>query len=420
MKINNKTTLKKTITQSMTVMLTLAALTLIVVIMVLNSPGPKRPKAETSAAPADIVVNLKNESGVAKRNTLEVGQTVIKKVANLNTALSGDLNYVDVSYTTDGNDGGNLYIKGVSAASGVTVAYGGKKGRMTVEEYLVVDPDNISAYKIQDGGVIQFNAIGDSKPIPVKIIKGTDSIVWRSTNEEVAVVYRAASGNDGGADPGKAVGDLGGGVLGGVPYGDANQGVSMVAAKEKGLAYIIGEFTDKWGVKREICILACVGINLGDGVLYKESMFGGQIGGGNYTHYDIPPERLSDAAFAAMIEEGEKYLGYPYVWGGSSPSTSFDCSGFVSWVVNHSGWSIGRNGSQSLFDKSTPVSNEDARPGDLVFFEGTYDSPGITHVGIYVGDGMMLHCGDPIGYSSINTIFWQQHFVGFGRLPSLQ
>lgn len=138
---------------------------------------------------------------------------------------------------------------------------------------------------------------------------------------------------------------------------------------------------------------------------------------GEYTDYDIPPEALSDPAFAALIAEAEKYLGYPYVWGGSSPSTSFDCSGFVSWVVNHSGWNVGRLGAQGLFNICTPVSSANARPGDLIFFVGTYDTPGVSHVGIYVGGGMMLHCGNPIGYASIETNYWQSHYYSFGRLP---
>jgi hypothetical protein len=112
------------------------------------------------------------------------------------------------------------------------------------------------------------------------------------------------------------------------------------------------------------------------------------------TYYDIPPEALADETFAAMISEAEKYLGYPYVWGGSSPSTSFDCSGFVSWVINHSGWNVGRLGAQGLYNISTPVSSAQAKPGDLIFFVGTYDTPGVSHVGIYVGGGMMIHCGD--------------------------
>jgi cell wall-associated NlpC family hydrolase len=136
-----------------------------------------------------------------------------------------------------------------------------------------------------------------------------------------------------------------------------------------------------------------------------------------YLDYDIPPEYMGDAAFAAIITEAEKYLGFPYVWGGSSPSTSFDCSGFVSWVINHSGWSVGRLTAQGLFDICTPVSGADAKPGDLALFVGTYDTPGCSHVGIYVGDGMMIHCGDPISYASINTPYWQAHLYTFGRLP---
>ena len=136
-----------------------------------------------------------------------------------------------------------------------------------------------------------------------------------------------------------------------------------------------------------------------------------------YTDYDIPPDALEDAEFAAMIKEAEKYLGYPYVWGGSNPSTSFDCSGFVSWVLNHSGWNVGRLSAQGLYNICTPVARSNARPGDLVFFVGTYDTPGVSHVGIYVGNSMMIHCGDPITYANINTVYWQSHFYTYGRLP---
>ena len=136
-----------------------------------------------------------------------------------------------------------------------------------------------------------------------------------------------------------------------------------------------------------------------------------------YEDYDIPSETLIDTRFAAMIAEAEKDLGYPYVWGGSSPSTSFDCSGFVCWVVNHSGWSLGRTSAQGLFNACTPISRSNARPGDLIFFQGTYDTPGVSHVGIYVGNNRMIHCGNPISYTIINTQYWQSHFYAFGRLP---
>ena len=136
-----------------------------------------------------------------------------------------------------------------------------------------------------------------------------------------------------------------------------------------------------------------------------------------FTDYDIPPEALEDETFRAMITEAEKYLGYPYVWGGSSPSTSFDCSGFISWVINHSGWDVGRLTANGLLNISTPVSRENARPGDLIFFQGTYDTAGASHVGLYVGNGMMIHCGSPISYANINTSYWQQHFYTFARLP---
>lgn len=132
--------------------------------------------------------------------------------------------------------------------------------------------------------------------------------------------------------------------------------------------------------------------------------------------YEIPASALEDETFAAIITEAEKYLGFPYVWGGSSPSTSFDCSGFVSWVLTESGvCNTGRLGAQGLYNISTPVSNP--QPGDLVFFTGTYDTPGVSHVGIYVGNSMMLHCGDPISYSNLNSSYWQAHFYAYARPP---
>ena len=151
--------------------------------------------------------------------------------------------------------------------------------------------------------------------------------------------------------------------------------------------------------------------------LFPGSGYIGKYVEGSYTDYDIPPEALDDEVFDAIIKEAEKYLGYPYVWGGSSPSTSFDCSGFVSWVINHSGWDVGRLGAQGLCNICTPVSSANVKPGDLVFFTGTYDTPGVSHVGIYVGNNMMIHCGDPISYANLNSNYWQSHFYRYGRLP---
>lgn len=139
---------------------------------------------------------------------------------------------------------------------------------------------------------------------------------------------------------------------------------------------------------------------------------------GEYTDYDIPGEALTDVRFANMVREAEKYLGYPYVWGGSSPSTSFDCSGFVSWVINHcgNGWSVGRLTANGLMGVCDIIPASAAEPGDLIFFQGTYDTSGASHVGIYVGGGMMIHCGNPISYASIETSYWQQHFYCYGRI----
>ena len=151
--------------------------------------------------------------------------------------------------------------------------------------------------------------------------------------------------------------------------------------------------------------------------LFPSSEYVGKYINGSYTDYDIPAEALEDEQFAAMIKEAEKYLGYPYVWGGSSPSTSFDCSGFVSWVCNNCGvgWNFGRLGAQGLCNICTRTTSP--KPGDLVFFEGTYDTDGVSHCAIYVGNNMMIHCGDPIQYANLNSSYWQQHFYCYGRLP---
>lgn len=153
--------------------------------------------------------------------------------------------------------------------------------------------------------------------------------------------------------------------------------------------------------------------------LYPDSFYVDAYVNTEYEEYEIPASALSDPQFAAMMEEAEKYLGYPYVWGGSNPNTSFDCSGFVSWVVNNCGvgWNLGRLGADSLRHTCSYVSPANARPGDLIFFEGTYDTTGASHVGIYLGNNMMIHCGDPIQYADITSSYWQQHFLSFGRLP---
>ena len=153
--------------------------------------------------------------------------------------------------------------------------------------------------------------------------------------------------------------------------------------------------------------------------LFSNSAYVGKYYGEQY-RYEIPAEALADEQFAAMVAEAEKYLGFPYVWGGSSPRTSFECSGFVSWVLNHCGvgWNVGRKRAEELRGICSYVSPANAKPGDLIFFEKTYDTSGASHVGIYVGNNMMIHCGDPIRYASIDTNYWRKHFLQFGRLPN--
>lgn len=150
--------------------------------------------------------------------------------------------------------------------------------------------------------------------------------------------------------------------------------------------------------------------------LFGDDVFA--VAGGEYTDYDIPGEALTDERFANMIREAEKYLGYPYVWGGSSPSTSFDCSGFVSWVINNcgNGWSVGRLTANGLMGVCDIIPASEAQPGDLIFFQGTYNTSGASHVGIYVGNSMMFHCGNPISYANISSSYWQEHFYCFGRI----
>ena len=153
----------------------------------------------------------------------------------------------------------------------------------------------------------------------------------------------------------------------------------------------------------------------------RDDLFGDvnfAVPGSEYLDYDIPGEALTDEKFRRMITEAEKYLGYPYVWGGSSPSTSFDCSGFVSWVINHSGngWNVGRSTANGLMGYCDIIRKSEAKPGDLIFFQGTYNTSGASHVGIYVGGGMMIHCGTPISYASIETSYWQQHYYCMGRI----
>ena len=154
--------------------------------------------------------------------------------------------------------------------------------------------------------------------------------------------------------------------------------------------------------------------------LFPDSAYVNRYYNTEYEDYEIPASALSDPQFAAMMEEAEKYLGFPYVWGGSSPATSFDCSGFVSYVVNNCGvgWNVGRLGASGLLGICTRVSASNVRPGDLVFFEGTYDTTRASHVGIYVGNHTMIHCGDPIQYADLSSSYWQQHFLAYGRLPS--
>ena len=193
-----------------------------------------------------------------------------------------------------------------------------------------------------------------------------------------------------------------------VPY---NYYICYVTLENKNLSHLPVYLLSKDQMSRYAIYMATLG--------NRPDLFPGSEYVGKYTEtpegYEVPREYLDDETFAAILSEAEKYIGYPYVWGGSSPATSFDCSGYVSWVINHSGWNVGRLGAQGLYNICTPTSNP--QPGDLVFFKGTYDTPGVSHCGIYVGDGRMLHCGDPIGYANLNTSYWQSHFYAYGRLP---
>ena len=188
--------------------------------------------------------------------------------------------------------------------------------------------------------------------------------------------------------------------------------VCYVTLRNNNLSHLPVEMLNEEQLSRYSLYMATLG-NRPD--LFPGSDYVGKYDPAAPPDYEVPPEALEDETFAAMLAEAEKYIGYPYVWGGSSPSTSFDCSGYVSWVINHSGWNVGRLGAQGLYNYCAPV--RDPRPGDLVFFKGTYDTSGVSHCGIYVGDGWMIDAGDPIGYTNLNTNYWQSHFYAYGRLP---
>ena len=189
-----------------------------------------------------------------------------------------------------------------------------------------------------------------------------------------------------------------------------------VELENRGLETVIREELDDDQWKRYEILQDTKG---GRPYLFNGSLsWGGSDGSGEPgIDYQVPAEALTDPEFASMLQEAEKYLGTPYVWGGSSPETGFDCSGYVCWVLNQSGWDVGRTTANGLWQQSTKISEQEAKPGDLVFFEGTYDTPGASHVGLYVGDGMMISAGDPIKYSNIHSSYWDGHLLGFGRIP---
>ena len=194
-----------------------------------------------------------------------------------------------------------------------------------------------------------------------------------------------------------------------IPY---NYYICYVTLENKNLSHLPVYFMREEQMSRYAIYMSTVG-NRPD--LFPDSPYVDRYITNPPQGYEVPGEYLDDETFAAMLSEAQKYIGYPYVWGGSSPATSFDCSGYLSWVINHSGWNVGRQTAQGLYNLCTPVSSP--RPGDLVFFKGTYNTSGVSHCGIYVGDGRMLHCGDPIGYANLNTNYWQSHLYAYGRLP---
>ena len=194
-----------------------------------------------------------------------------------------------------------------------------------------------------------------------------------------------------------------------IPY---NYYICYVTLENKNLSHLPVYFMSEEQMSRYAIYMSTVG-NRSD--LFPDSPYVDRYITNPPQGYEVPGEYLDDETFAAMLSEAQKYIGYPYVWGGSSPATSFDCSGYLSWVINHSGWNVGRQTAQGLYNLCTPVSSP--RPGDLVFFKGTYNTSGVSHCGIYVGDGRMLHCGDPIGYANLNTNYWQSHLYAYGRLP---
>ena len=183
----------------------------------------------------------------------------------------------------------------------------------------------------------------------------------------------------------------------------------------KGLEVVIREELDNDQWKRYEIFQDTLG---GRSYLFKGGLPpGGSDGSGAPgIDYQVPAEALTDSEFAAIYKEAQKYVGTPYVWGGSTPETGFDCSGYVCWVYNQNGYDVGRTTANGLWQKSQHISEAEAKPGDLVFFKGTYDTPGMSHTGIYLGNGMMVSAGDPIKYANIHSSYWEKHLAGFGRL----
>ena len=285
---------------------------------------------------------------------IEKGKSAERVVNGLGHTISNDMSVA----TAEVRDG-RLRVTGLQAGS-VAVTISSETGRVLGYVYQVMDSGLINAYTLKDGGEVHINALGKKVAIPINTEpqKAQKSIAWQSMDTDVATVENGS-----------------------------------IVAKGKGVTIVLGTFTDCWGMERNVAILVFVGVT---------------------SNQDEP---MSDSDFTALMTEAQSHLGKPYEFGMKGPD-SFDCSGFVSWSLAWSGVrSITPSSAQGLYEACTPIAPANAQPGDLVFFTGTYDvDRPVTHVGIYIGNGYMIHAGNPVQYADINEKYWQDHFYGYGRL----
>ena len=346
--------------------------------------------AGNCAISGTLAAKLDNEVTLSPYNDypiLEKGESYDRLINGGCNAVSNDPSIAEAELCED-----SLRVTGVAAGT-VTVVVTSSVGLALPYGYQICDSSLIGAYRMKNGGQVYFTGVNKSmtSPFIAEPYSAQDTVRWQSGDTDVATVSEDGT----------------------------------ITAVGKGNTVIFGTFTDKWNIERNVYILVGVGLpaqtsDFGDGYA-DESDLGAVDDGGreqnemSAAHADPGPP-MDDKTFTALMTEAQKHLGKPYAYGAKGPD-KFDCSGFVCWSLSHSGIKQIQAHAQGVYQACTPIAREDARPGDLVFFTKTYDTwRTVTHVGIYVGDNMMLHAGNPVKYTNIGTPYWNNHFYGFGRI----